>query len=158
MKKARALIGMVVLALALSSAVAATFEATAVLEPTQTGYDLGAEGKARISRSDQDRQVQRFVVKLSAKLEDGTVVMVSATTEDGDTFDVGAMRMLLGSAALELNSFEDDLSRVFPVEAVKSVSVSLQGRILVEGKFVTDGGRETLYRSGTGFRTTLQGR
>ena len=93
---------------------------------------MSAEGAARISRN----VGQRFVVKVAARVKDGTVLIVSATAR-GETFDVGAIRMLLGSGSLELNSLKDDSSQVFPVLELTGIAVSLRGEVLLEGKFST---------------------
>ena len=88
--------------------------------------------------------IQRFAIRAFADLKDGNVLVVQATTHDGDTFDVGSMSTLLRSAAMEMNSMRNGVSAVFPVENVKAVAIKLNGKVVAEGKcqrFLTEPGR-----------------
>ena len=135
MKKALSLsmVGLLALCLTVSSVGAGPYVATAKLEQTPAGYDCLAEGMTRVSKT----MMEKFAVKVSAALKDGTVLIVSATAKNGKTFDVGAISLSLGSGSLELNSLEDEASPAFPVQELAGVTVSLEGEALLQGKFQT---------------------
>ena len=154
MKKTAFVIGLFTLCLAISNASAGPFMATATLEPTQAGFDLNAGGVARISRN----LMERFALRASGKIDDGSVLVVSAITAEGKSFDVGAIRMFLGSGSIELNSSENGLSPAFPVQLIKTVTVSLHGQVILEGEFVLSDESGLMDHSAGGERTGMQGR
>jgi hypothetical protein len=131
--------GIVLLAVA-PSADARSFDARCKLETTIDGDPISATGVADLSRG----VIQRFAVRAFADLKDGNVLVVQATTRDGETFDVGSMSMLLRSAAMEMTSLRNGLSEVFPVENVKAVAIKRNGKVVAEGKcrrFASEPGR-----------------
>ena len=119
---------------------ARSYDARCKLKTTIDGDPISATGIAELSRG----VIQRFAIRAFADLKDGNVLVVQATTHDGDTFDVGSMSTLLRSAAMEMNSMRNGVSAVFPVENVKAVAIKLNGKVVAEGKcqrFLTEPGR-----------------
>jgi len=124
-----ALIALFVLLVAVSNSSAQPFSARCKLEATDNGYEFAANGLADLTR----KIVERFAIRVSAKVKNGTVLIVSATTKSGETFDVGAIPMVLYSGSLEMNSFRNDLSQLFPIDNIKKISVRMQEKTLLEG-------------------------
>jgi len=154
MKKTSYLIGLLTLCLAISNASAGPFTAKATLAPTQSGFDLNASGEARISQT----TMEHFAVRASGKIADGSVLVVSVITAEGKSIDVGVIRMFLGSGSLELNSVEDRLSPAFPVLTIKAVAVSLNRKVILEGKFERTSPGDVTDTSSFGKKTAMQGR
>ena len=77
---------------------------------------------------------ERFVTKVVTNFEDGTIVVVRGYHDNGKTFDIGAITMLLGSGSLELKSTADP-SEVFPLSNLAAITVEYRGQVLLRGEF-----------------------
>ena len=106
--------------------------AVAELEPTAVGFELSAKGQAQIYRKGA---VEGFIVRVKARTDDGTLLIVSCATRGKEPVDVGMMEMRFGSGSLELSSHSNPFSPVFPISQLESVAVRQGHEILLEGKF-----------------------
>ena len=71
--------------------------------------------------------------------DDGTVLIVSVTTAEGKTVDVGSMEIVLGIGSFELNSVTNRFSPAFPVDEISSVTVRKGDTVLLEGRCLGEG-------------------
>ena len=104
---------------------------TVELKQTRLGFELGAKGLAQLYRK---RGVEGFAVKVTARTDDGTLLIVSCAARGGEPVDVGMIEMRFGSGSLELSSHSNPFSPAFPISQMESVFVRLGHEILLEGK------------------------
>jgi len=128
MCKKMLLTGALILALAAPAALAGS--TSCPLEPTPKGFEVDAQGKAQLSGD----RLQSVEIRMAAALDDGTVLIVSATRRDGATIDLGAISMLLGAGEFSLDSAKDRYSKAFPTGDIATLSIGLNGTALLEGR------------------------
>lgn len=118
------------LVLALAAPAAFADETMCPLEPTPKRWDLQAKGVALLS----DQPAESLDLKFSANLEDGTVLIDSATKRSGEKLDLGSFEMLLQTGSFTLSSTRDRFSKAFPTDEIAMLTIRLRETPIAEGK------------------------
>jgi len=101
------------------------------LEATPAGTEIDAYGVAAKIRKNG---IEIFAAKVSARCDDGEILVVRGARDDGTFFDLGTIVMSLDSGSLELKSSADP-SDAFPLEKLAAVSIDGRQGVLLQGKF-----------------------
>ena len=131
MKRIVWLVLLAMFAIPVAALAQADFSQTLELTPTKYGETLGAAGK--VSLEITAKGIEIFTVSAMAKVPSRTMLTVQVSNQ-ADSFEIGAVRMLLGLGAFEQWSTLD-ASPVFPVAALERITVYRGKEAILEGTF-----------------------
>lgn len=119
----------------LGTTVKGDFKQTVELWTTEYGDAFKAFGYCTVRRA---QGTEMFGVRVFADLPDDTILVVTVTNDKG-IFEIGTIKMFLGSGALVLYSGLQP-SPAFPVEYVKEVAVhDIKGQLMTYSWAKTSG-------------------
>ena len=131
MKRIVWLMLLAMLAIPVAALAQADFSQVIALTPTKYGESIGALGKASIEVN--PKGIEIFTICAVADVANRTVFTVQVSRKQ-ETFEVGAVRMLLGMGTFEQWSTVDP-SPVFPLGEIRHVTVYQGKNAVLEGTF-----------------------
>lgn len=106
------------------------FNQTIRLQPTKAGQEIGAEGEAMRKSA---RDMEMFAVKVQAKVEDGTKLLVVVSTKES-SFIMGTVDLFFGVGVFKMEVKPGDPSMP-PLKDLVSVYVTDLTEVLLQGDF-----------------------
>jgi len=131
MKRIVWLMLLAMLAIPVAALAQADFSQTLVLTPTKYGETLNAMGKVSLEVTPKGMEI--FTACATADVANRTVVTIQISRKQ-ETFEIGAVRMLLGMGTFEQWSTVDP-SPVFPLGDIQQVTVFHGKEAILEGSF-----------------------
>ena len=131
MKRIVWLVLLAILAIPVAAMAQADFSQTIVMTPTKYGANLNAAGK--VSLEVTAKGIEIFTACATADVANRTILTVQVSRKQ-ETFEIGAVRMLLGMGTFEQWSTVDP-SPVFPLGEIGQVTVFHGKEVILEGSF-----------------------